>query len=93
MFILIDNYDSFTYNLRHYLGELGYRLAQCLPLLLGTIQAHRFLMACHPGVNHVVHVEEVWWTHKDLVVAHCFFSFTYVLKKPNGSQSPDSRSI
>ncbi|MEL0105758.1 MAG: anthranilate synthase component II [Rhodospirillales bacterium] len=23
MFILIDNYDSFTYNLRHYLGELG----------------------------------------------------------------------
>ena len=23
MLILIDNYDSFTYNLRHYLGELG----------------------------------------------------------------------
>jgi len=23
MFILIDNYDSFTYNLRHYLSELG----------------------------------------------------------------------
>jgi anthranilate synthase component II len=23
MFMLIDNYDSFTYNLRHYLGELG----------------------------------------------------------------------
>lgn len=23
MYILIDNYDSFTYNLRHYLGELG----------------------------------------------------------------------
>ena len=23
MFILIDNYDSFTYNLYHYLGELG----------------------------------------------------------------------
>jgi len=26
MFILIDNYDSFTYNLFHYLGELGARL-------------------------------------------------------------------
>ena len=23
MFILIDNYDSFTYNLYHFLGELG----------------------------------------------------------------------
>ena len=23
MFLLIDNYDSFTYNLVHYLGELG----------------------------------------------------------------------
>jgi anthranilate synthase component 2 len=23
MYVLIDNYDSFTYNLRHYLGELG----------------------------------------------------------------------
>jgi len=26
MFLLIDNYDSFTYNLYHYLGELGARL-------------------------------------------------------------------
>ncbi len=25
MLVLIDNYDSFTYNLRHYLGELGAR--------------------------------------------------------------------
>ena len=25
MFILIDNYDSFTYNLYHFLGELGAR--------------------------------------------------------------------
>ena len=23
MIVLIDNYDSFTYNLVHYLGELG----------------------------------------------------------------------
>ncbi len=26
MFILIDNYDSFTYNLYHFLGELGARI-------------------------------------------------------------------
>jgi anthranilate synthase component 2 len=26
MFLLIDNYDSFTYNLVHYLGELGARV-------------------------------------------------------------------
>ena len=26
MFLLIDNYDSFTYNLFHFLGELGARL-------------------------------------------------------------------
>ena len=26
MFLLIDNYDSFTYNLVHYLGELGAKI-------------------------------------------------------------------
>ena len=24
MIIVLDNYDSFTYNLYHYIGELGY---------------------------------------------------------------------
>src|SRR5208282_6917403 len=27
MFLLVDNYDSFTYNLWHYLGELGAEVA------------------------------------------------------------------
>ncbi len=29
MFLLLDNYDSFTYNLRHYLGELGAEVEVC----------------------------------------------------------------
>lgn len=30
MILLIDNYDSFTYNLYHYLGELGAAVKVCL---------------------------------------------------------------
>jgi len=30
MILLIDNYDSFTYNLFHYLGELGAEVKVCL---------------------------------------------------------------
>ena len=29
MLLLIDNYDSFTYNLVHYLGELGAEAVVC----------------------------------------------------------------
>ncbi len=29
MFLLIDNYDSFVYNLRHFLGELGAEVVVC----------------------------------------------------------------
>jgi anthranilate synthase component 2 len=33
MLVLIDNYDSFTYNLWHYLGELGAEAGICLELV------------------------------------------------------------
>ena len=29
MFLLIDNYDSFVYNLRHFMGEVGADVVVC----------------------------------------------------------------
>ena len=78
---------------RHDIGVLGYRVAKVRPLLLREFEAHSPFVTRHPRVDNVVHREEIRWTHQDLVAAHCFFSISYVLKKPNGSQSPDSRSI
>ncbi len=40
MLILIDNYDSFTYNLVHYLGELG---AQCVVIRNDKISAEEVI--------------------------------------------------
>ena len=31
MILVIDNYDSFTYNLVHYLNELGAQTRVCAP--------------------------------------------------------------
>jgi len=39
MFLLIDNYDSFTYNLWHYLGELGAEVAVRRNDALGVAEA------------------------------------------------------
>ena len=39
MFLLIDNYDSFTYNLRHYLGELGAEVLVRRNDVLGAAEA------------------------------------------------------
>ena len=43
MILLIDNYDSFTYNLYHYLGELGAEVRVCLndKISLDEIEALR----------------------------------------------------
>ena len=40
MILLIDNYDSFTYNLVHYLGELG---AECRVVRNDRIEVHNIL--------------------------------------------------
>ena len=39
MFLLIDNYDSFTYNLMHFLGELGARIEVRRNDALGVAEA------------------------------------------------------
>ncbi|RMD60620.1 MAG: aminodeoxychorismate/anthranilate synthase component II [Alphaproteobacteria bacterium] len=44
MFLLIDNYDSFTYNLYHFLGELGARIEVRRNDALGVDEA----LALHP---------------------------------------------
>jgi len=43
MLLLIDNYDSFTYNIAHYLGELGVAAQVCRndALTLDDIRKHR----------------------------------------------------
>ncbi|PIV77715.1 MAG: aminodeoxychorismate/anthranilate synthase component II [Rhodobacteraceae bacterium CG17_big_fil_post_rev_8_21_14_2_50_63_15] len=45
MLLLIDNYDSFTYNLVHYVGELGVETQVVRNDALDVQQA----MACHPS--------------------------------------------
>ena len=48
MLLLIDNYDSFTYNLVHYLGELGADVEVHRNDALDVQQAMAFLKADDP---------------------------------------------
>ena len=61
MLLLIDNYDSFTYNLVHYLGELGAEVAvhrnDALSQLL--TQVRRAILA-GDLVRRTVHGQPYW---------------------------------
>ncbi len=53
------------------LRELADRVAQLFPLLPGTVEAQRLVLAGHPRVDHVVDREKVGRTHQYLVFRHC----------------------
>ena len=49
-FLLIDNFDSFTYNLVQYLGELGIAVDVCRNNALTASQAIAERSRCHPAL-------------------------------------------
>ena len=52
MFLLIDNYDSFTYNLFHFLGELGAEIEVRRNDALGVAEALAMNdVATHPAAG------------------------------------------
>ena len=57
MFLLIDNYDSFTYNLYHYLGELGAHLVVKRNDALTVAEAVAMTSAGHHPVARPLHAE------------------------------------
>ena len=51
MLVIIDNYDSFTYNLVHYLGELG---ADCRVFRNDAIAVKEVMVAAGPRRHRAV---------------------------------------
>jgi anthranilate/para-aminobenzoate synthase component II len=50
MILLVDNYDSFTYNLAHYLAELGADVAVRRPEQLnGNLEPTHLVLSPGPG--------------------------------------------